>query len=98
MNPRLDVVRLRAFPSHPFSEQVFNSSASFDEWFAAPFKGAAEDMRQALREEEQFLVINRLHQVRESFGLEPSSMHPFAHVLTPLLRPCAHCSYVMLPP
>ena len=46
---------------------VFQSSGSFDEWFAAPFKGQQDDV--ALTEEEQLLVINRLHQVIRPFLL-----------------------------
>ena len=58
--------------------KVFNSSVTFDEWFAAPFKvpkasyhstgkveflkGSMEDISSELREEEHLLIINRLHQ------------------------------------
>ncbi|BDA44270.1 probable ATP-dependent DNA helicase CHR12 [Coccomyxa sp. Obi] len=49
--------------------QVFNSSETFDEWFAAPFKGQGEDMAVQLNEEEQLLVITRLHQVLRPFML-----------------------------
>ncbi len=44
--------------------KVFNSSQTFDDWFAAPFRGQGGDAdAQQLNEEEQLLVINRLHQV-----------------------------------
>jgi hypothetical protein len=43
---------------------VFSSADTFDDWFAAPFKGQGEDVTGQLREEEQLLIINRLHQVR----------------------------------
>lgn len=42
---------------------VFNSADSFDDWFAAPFEGHVEDVSRQLNEEEQLLVIHRLHQV-----------------------------------
>eukprot|EP00803_Ostreobium_quekettii_P000818 evm.model.scf_544.7 EVM.evm.TU.scf_544.7 scf_544:32803-45870(+) len=41
--------------------KVFNSSDTFDDWFAAPFKGPGEDVSSQLLEEEQLLVINSLH-------------------------------------
>ena len=47
--------------------KVFKSSDTFDEWFAAPFKGSGEDV--SLNEEEELLVINRLHQVIRPFLL-----------------------------
>lgn len=40
---------------------IFNSSANFEDWFNAPF---AERGDMSLTEEEQLLVIRRLHQVR----------------------------------
>eukprot|EP00210_Caulerpa_lentillifera_P001183 g1139.t1 len=49
--------------------KVFSSSETFDEWFAAPFKGAPEDVSEQLREEEHLLIINRLHQVIRPFML-----------------------------
>lgn len=64
--------------------KVFNSSVTFDEWFAAPFKvnaphisvsnsrlqkGSMEDISSELREEEHLLIINRLHQVIRPFML-----------------------------
>ncbi|KAK9808778.1 hypothetical protein WJX72_003449 [[Myrmecia] bisecta] len=48
---------------------VFNSSDTFDEWFAAPFRGQSEDVSNQLNEEEQLLVITRLHQVLRPFML-----------------------------
>ena len=42
---------------------MFHSAETFDEWFAEPFKGQGEDVTKQLREEEQLLIINRLHQV-----------------------------------
>lgn len=39
---------------------IFNSSSNFDEWFNAPF---ADKCDISLNEEEQLLVIRRLHQV-----------------------------------
>ncbi|DBA90498.1 hypothetical protein WJX77_002407 [Trebouxia sp. C0004] len=49
--------------------RVFNSSETFDEWFAAPFRGQSEDLSEQLNEEEQLLVISRLHQVLRPFML-----------------------------
>jgi SNF2 family DNA or RNA helicase len=49
--------------------KVFNSSGSFDEWFAAPFQGSSEDLSQQLNEEENLLIIHRLHQVIRPFML-----------------------------
>ena len=52
--------------------KVFDSAASFDEWFAAPLAaaGAGGDGQAAaaLSEEEQLLVITRLHQARGVWG------------------------------
>lgn len=48
--------------------KVFNSSDTFDEWFAAPFRGVGEDAL-ALKEEEELLIIHRLHQVIRPFLL-----------------------------
>lgn len=50
--------------------KVFHSSDTFDDWFAAPFRGQGGDAdSQHLTEEEQLLVINRLHQVIRPFML-----------------------------
>ncbi|KAK9834176.1 hypothetical protein WJX81_005712 [Elliptochloris bilobata] len=51
---------------------VFDCAESFDEWFAAPFRGQgtdADDAAAQLNEEEQLLVIGRLHQVLRPFML-----------------------------
>eukprot|EP00897_Mesotaenium_endlicherianum_P001443 jgi/Mesen1/1326/ME000013S00815 len=45
---------------------IFNSSSKFEEWFNAPFADKAEV---ALNEEEELLVIRRLHQVIRPFLL-----------------------------
>ncbi|UPR01886.1 SNF2-like ATP-dependent DNA helicase [Chloropicon primus] len=47
--------------------KVFDTSDSFDDWFSAPFKGSQEDV--ALSEEEELLIIHRLHQVIRPFLL-----------------------------
>lgn len=47
--------------------KVFDTSDSFDDWFSAPFKGSQEDI--ALSEEEELLIIHRLHQVIRPFLL-----------------------------
>lgn len=39
---------------------IFNSCANFEEWFNAPF---ADPSELSLTEEEQLLIIRRLHQV-----------------------------------
>jgi hypothetical protein len=57
--------------------KVFDSAASFDDWFAAPLgadagpslPGAAHAPPPSLTEEEQLLVITRLHQVLRPFML-----------------------------
>eukprot|EP00884_Botryococcus_braunii_P017901 jgi/Botrbrau1/4795/Bobra.0325s0017.1 len=57
--------------------KVFQSSETFDDWFAAPFRGLQggskagdkEGEEQLLNEEEQLLVITRLHQVLRPFML-----------------------------
>jgi SNF2 family DNA or RNA helicase len=52
---------------------VFNSSKGFEAWFNAPFnagaKGAGGDDAGALKEEEELLIIQRLHQVLRPFLL-----------------------------
>ena len=47
--------------------KVFDTSDSFDDWFSAPFQGAMEDV--TLSEEEELLIIHRLHQVIRPFLL-----------------------------
>ncbi|KAL7753324.1 ATP-dependent DNA helicase Snf21 [Sorochytrium milnesiophthora] len=49
--------------------KVFQSMGTFEDWFAAPFmdSGEADDLR--LNEEEQLLVIKRLHKVLRPFLL-----------------------------
>ncbi|ORZ36880.1 SNF2 family N-terminal domain-domain-containing protein [Catenaria anguillulae PL171] len=50
--------------------QVFNSQSSFDEWFSAPFADSTGgEEKLALTEEEQLLVIKRLHKVLRPFLL-----------------------------
>ena len=57
--------------------KVFDSAASFDEWFGeplgvpadAPAPGSAPDAAASLTDEEQLLVITRLHQVLRPFVL-----------------------------
>ena len=46
---------------------VFNSTDAFEAWFNAPFAASKEDV--ALKEEEELLIIQRLHQVLRPFLL-----------------------------
>jgi SNF2 family DNA or RNA helicase len=46
---------------------IFHSAESFESWFNAPFAGTKEDV--ALNEEEELVVINRLHAVLRPFLL-----------------------------
>ncbi|KAJ1660274.1 ATP-dependent DNA helicase Snf21, partial [Coemansia sp. RSA 25] len=48
---------------------IFSSAQSFDEWFNAPFANAGGQDRIELNEEEQLLVIKRLHKVLRPFLL-----------------------------
>ncbi|KAJ2787761.1 ATP-dependent DNA helicase Snf21 [Coemansia interrupta] len=48
---------------------VFSSAESFDEWFNAPFASTGAQDRIELNEEEQLLVIKRLHKVLRPFLL-----------------------------
>ncbi|PIA12582.1 hypothetical protein COEREDRAFT_100025 [Coemansia reversa NRRL 1564] len=48
---------------------IFSSAQSFDEWFNAPFSNAGGQDRIELNEEEQLLVIKRLHKVLRPFLL-----------------------------
>jgi hypothetical protein len=54
---------------------IFNSSQNFEEWFNAPF---ACDV--SLNDEEQLLIIHRLHQVSNS-ALDHTSSHLFLFLL-----------------
>ncbi|KAJ3035239.1 hypothetical protein HDV00_004147 [Rhizophlyctis rosea] len=50
--------------------KIFNSVKSFDEWFSSPFaKDAAQTSSEQLNEEEQLLIIKRLHKVLRPFLL-----------------------------
>ncbi|KAJ2161476.1 ATP-dependent DNA helicase Snf21 [Coemansia sp. RSA 552] len=48
---------------------IFSSAQNFDEWFNAPFANAGGQDRIELNEEEQLLVIKRLHKVLRPFLL-----------------------------
>lgn len=48
--------------------KIFNSVKSFDEWFSAPFANATDE-KMELNEEEQLLVVKRLHKVLRPFLL-----------------------------
>ncbi|PVU91286.1 hypothetical protein BB559_004197 [Furculomyces boomerangus] len=48
---------------------IFNSVKGFDEWFNAPFAGTNGQDRIDLNEEEQLLIIRRLHKVLRPFLL-----------------------------
>ncbi|PVU97191.1 hypothetical protein BB561_000696 [Smittium simulii] len=48
---------------------IFHSVKSFDEWFNAPFAGTNGQDRIDLNEEEQLLIIKRLHKVLRPFLL-----------------------------
>ncbi|KAJ1884279.1 ATP-dependent DNA helicase Snf21, partial [Kickxella alabastrina] len=48
---------------------VFASADSFDDWFNAPFSSAGAQDRIALNEEEELLIIKRLHKVLRPFLL-----------------------------
>ncbi|OMJ24057.1 Chromatin structure-remodeling complex subunit snf21 [Smittium culicis] len=48
---------------------IFNSAKGFDEWFNAPFAGTNGQDRIDLNEEEQLLIIRRLHKVLRPFLL-----------------------------
>ncbi|ORX71159.1 hypothetical protein DL89DRAFT_274414 [Linderina pennispora] len=49
--------------------RVFSSVQSFDEWFNTPFAGAGGQDKIELNEEEQLLIIKRLHKVLRPFLL-----------------------------
>ncbi|KAJ2493239.1 ATP-dependent DNA helicase Snf21 [Coemansia sp. RSA 2050] len=48
---------------------IFSSAQSFDEWFNAPFANSGGQDRIELNEEEQLLIIKRLHKVLRPFLL-----------------------------
>jgi ATP-dependent helicase STH1/SNF2 len=48
--------------------KIFNSVKSFDEWFSAPFANTGGEQLQ-MTEEEQLLVVKRLHKVLRPFLL-----------------------------
>ncbi|KAJ3347539.1 RSC chromatin remodeling complex ATPase component, partial [Kappamyces sp. JEL0680] len=49
--------------------KIFNSVKSFDEWFNSPFNASSLNERIELNEEEQLLIIRRLHKVLRPFLL-----------------------------
>ena len=49
--------------------KIFNSVKSFDEWFNTPFANTGSQDKMELTEEEQLLVIKRLHKVLRPFLL-----------------------------
>ena len=49
--------------------KIFNSVKSFDEWFNSPFNASSIQERIELNEEEQLLIIKRLHKVLRPFLL-----------------------------
>lgn len=49
--------------------KIFNSVQSFDEWFNSPFNSSSLNERIELNEEEQLLIIRRLHKVLRPFLL-----------------------------
>jgi ATP-dependent helicase STH1/SNF2 len=49
--------------------KIFNSVKSFDEWFNSPFNASSLQERIELNEEEQLLIIRRLHKVLRPFLL-----------------------------
>lgn len=44
--------------------KIFNSVKGFEEWFNTPFANSGGQDRMELNEEEQLLIIKRLHKVR----------------------------------
>ncbi|KAK4222203.1 chromatin structure-remodeling complex subunit snf21 [Podospora fimiseda] len=48
---------------------IFKSAQTFDEWFSAPFANTGTQDKMELTEEEQILVIRRLHKVLRPFLL-----------------------------
>jgi ATP-dependent helicase STH1/SNF2 len=49
--------------------KVFSSVKSFDEWFNTPFANTAGQEKIELNEEEQLLIIRRLHKILRPFIL-----------------------------
>jgi ATP-dependent helicase STH1/SNF2 len=49
--------------------KIFNSVKTFDEWFNTPFSRETGQERIELNEEEQILIIRRLHKVLRPFLL-----------------------------
>src|ERR1700722_15873075 len=49
--------------------KIFNSVKSFDEWFNTPFANSGTGDKIELNEEEQLLIIRRLHKVLRPFLL-----------------------------
>src|SRR5215470_4637163 len=49
--------------------KIFNSVKSFDEWFNTPFANTGGQDKMELSEEEQLLIIRRLHKVLRPFLL-----------------------------
>ena len=49
--------------------KIFNSLKSFDEWFNSPFSNTMGQEKIALNEEEQLLIIRRLHKILRPFLL-----------------------------
>lgn len=45
--------------------RIFNSVKSFEEWFNTPFSNQGVQDKVELNEEEQLLIIKRLHKVKE---------------------------------
>ena len=48
---------------------MFNSIKSFDEWFNTPFANQGGQEKIELNEEEQLLIIKRLHKILRPFIL-----------------------------
>jgi len=49
--------------------KVFQSNEGFESWFSMPLNTISKEKEAQLNEEEQLLVINRLHQVLRPFLL-----------------------------
>ena len=49
--------------------RVFESCEDFEKWFAMPLGSKTNEKELGLNEEEQLLIINRLHQVLRPFLL-----------------------------
>jgi hypothetical protein len=46
--------------------EIFSSSENFEDWFSRPFANSSEKLENQLNEEEQLLIIKRLHKVLRS--------------------------------